>query len=209
MTEPVPIRCLHSETWPIENFKEHPRNPNRHPPEQLDMLADVIRAAGWRSPIVVSKRSGFVIKGHGRLLAAKIAGLSSAPVEVQDYDSEDAEIADMIADNRISELSEMDEFMLSETLRELPPEWRVKTGFTEDEFAAICAAAPAPTVPPLTAKEKRALPKEPQIRFSKYIILMTPEESDGIEALAEAYREQSGTLFGFIRHLLKLAEAPK
>lgn len=62
---------------------EHPKNPNTHPQAQLERLADVIRGNGWRQPITVSDRSGYIIKGHGRYQAAKLAVFTDAPVEVQ------------------------------------------------------------------------------------------------------------------------------
>jgi hypothetical protein len=101
------IHCAHDEVWPLEKLVENPRNPNKHPAEQLRLLGKVIVTTGWRQAIVVSRRSGFVVKGHGRLQAARLAGLEEAPVDVQDYASEAEEWADMVADNRLAELAEM------------------------------------------------------------------------------------------------------
>lgn len=101
-----------------DSLVENPRNPNRHPEEQIVALAKIIRHQGWRNPIVVSRRSGFVVKGHGRLLAARMLGLAEVPVDYQDYENEAAEWADMVADNKIAELSSMDEAELNRILRE-------------------------------------------------------------------------------------------
>jgi len=92
----------------IEDLKPHPKNPNQHPERQIDLLAKIIKKTGWRSPIIVSRRSGFVTKGHGRLMAARRAGFSEVPVDEQDYLDDAEELADMIADNEIAELAEMD-----------------------------------------------------------------------------------------------------
>lgn len=105
---PIAIRCAHAEVWPIDRLKPNPRNPNRHPDEQLRLLGKVIVTSGWRSPIVVSRRSGLVVKGHGRLEAAKLAGLTHVPVDLQSYASDAEELADLIADNRLAELAEID-----------------------------------------------------------------------------------------------------
>lgn len=113
------IACAHTEVWPLERFKPHPQNPNKHPEEQLQLLAKVIVGAGWRSPIVVSRLSGLVIKGHGRLAAAKIAGLTQAPVDLQDYASTEMELADMVADNRLAELAEIDLSAVKDILGDL------------------------------------------------------------------------------------------
>src|SRR5690606_24234607 len=115
----APIRCAHTELRDVAALKPHPRNPNTHPAEQLRLLAKVITTTGWRAPIVVSRRSGYVVKGHGRLEAAKLAGLKRAPVDVQDYADEAEELADLVADNRLAELAEMDQADLNALLLEL------------------------------------------------------------------------------------------
>jgi hypothetical protein len=116
------IECAYDELRAVGDLREHPRNPNTHPARQVEMLAKIIRETGWRSPIVVSARSGFVVKGHGRLLAARLAGFAEAPVDVQEYESEAQELADMVADNRIAELAEMDGGLLDQVLVDLRDE---------------------------------------------------------------------------------------
>lgn len=69
------IYCAHTDVVATDSLIENPRNPNRHPEDQIIALAKIIRHQGWRNPIVVSRRSGFVVKGHGRLLAARMLGL--------------------------------------------------------------------------------------------------------------------------------------
>ena len=103
----------------IEKLVGNPRNPNKHPQNQIELLAKIIKAQGWRNPIVVSKRSGFVVKGHGRLAAARLLGLELVPVDYQEYENEACEYADMVADNRIAELAELDEDALKGILEEL------------------------------------------------------------------------------------------
>lgn len=113
------IHCSHNKVLPIEDLVENPRNPNTHPEEQLVLLAKIINSQGWRQPIVVSTRSGFIVKGHGRYQAAKLAGFKSCPVDMQNYDSEASEWADLIADNRLAELSVVNRGGLKDLLNEL------------------------------------------------------------------------------------------
>ena len=113
------IKCAYDEIWEIEKVIPNPKNPNTHPENQIELLAKIINTTGWRNPIVISSRSGFVIKGHGRLLAAQKLGLEKVPVDIQDYESEAQEWQDMIADNRIAELAEMDQIKEQEILDEL------------------------------------------------------------------------------------------
>lgn len=90
-------------------LQANPRNTRRHPDFQIDVLVRIIAGNGWRNPIVVSKRSGLVTKGHGRLQAALKAGWTEVPIDEQAYESEARELADVIADNRIQEFNETDQ----------------------------------------------------------------------------------------------------
>ena len=109
----VPVWCVHDALVYVVELKPNPKNPNTHPAEQIELLGKIIKEQGWRAPITVSKRSGLIVKGHGRLDAAFKAGISKAPVDFQDYESEAAEHADLIADNRLAELSEWDDDKLA------------------------------------------------------------------------------------------------
>lgn len=103
------IKCTYSELRDPITLVKNPRNSNKHPKKQIEQLSRIMKANGFRSPIVISKRSGFIVKGHGRLEAAILGGWKQIPVDVQDYENEAAEIADLEADNRIALLAELDE----------------------------------------------------------------------------------------------------
>ena len=113
------IKCSHTRVIPIEELVPNPRNPNTHPKSQIKLLAKILKTQGFRQAIVVSKRSGFIVKGHGRLESAKLAGLQQVPIDEQDYTTEAEEWADMIADNRIAELAETDNAILKDLIEEL------------------------------------------------------------------------------------------
>ncbi len=138
------IHCAHDSEVALADLKPHPKNPNTHPESQIELLAKIIKEQGWRNPIVVSRRSGFITKGHGRLAAAKLAGLEVAPVDYQDYASEKEELADMIADNRIAELAEADRSMLRELAEQLDDGAfdMDLTGFDHDALEELMTAAP-------------------------------------------------------------------
>ena len=113
------VNCAHDAMVPIHKLVRNPRNPNTHSDEQIRLLAKIIEYTGWRNPIVVSTRSGFIVKGHARLTAAEVLELEEVPVDYQDYDSEAQEWADMLADNRIAELAEIDRTVLKDLIEEL------------------------------------------------------------------------------------------
>jgi len=102
------VFCSHTDMVLTDIVKGNPKNPNKHPARQIELLSKIIKKQGWRAPITISKRSGLVVKGHGRLEAARMLGCDEVPVDYQDYETEAAEIADMLADNKIAELSEID-----------------------------------------------------------------------------------------------------
>ncbi|MEQ1862239.1 MAG: ParB/Srx family N-terminal domain-containing protein [Chthoniobacteraceae bacterium] len=141
MTADIAIHCVYSDLRAPFLLKPNPDNPNRHSAHQIQLLASIIQEQGWRNPITVSKRSGFVVRGHGRLEAAMLLGCEQVPVDEQDYDSEAAELADLIADNRLSELAELDEAGLRavmERIKAADPDFdRELTGFGEDEIARL------------------------------------------------------------------------
>lgn len=106
--ENIPVWCRFDEIVPIEKLQPHPQNPNQHPEKQIERLAKIISHSGWRNPITISNLSGYIIKGHGRLLAAQKLGIKKVPVEYQDYPDKSYEQADLMADNQIPELAYID-----------------------------------------------------------------------------------------------------
>ena len=140
----IPIRCAHDEVVPISELKPNPLNPNQHPPQQIELLGKIIRAQGWRNPIVVSNRSGLITKGHARLEAARLIGAESAPVDRQDYGTEKEEIADLVADNRIAELADPNRSMLRDLLSDLDDGAfdMDLTGFDTSALEELMTAAP-------------------------------------------------------------------
>ena len=141
------VFCTHDEMAALDLLKPHPANPNTHPPEQIDLLAKVIRLRGWRLPITVSKRSGYIVRGHARLLAAQQLGLVAVPVDYQEYATEEDECADLVADNRISALAEFNDSLLRPLLLELQTmDFDMDlTGFDEVGLARFLAEPPSLT----------------------------------------------------------------
>jgi DNA modification methylase len=138
----IPVFCAHDKVVPISELKPNLKNPNIHPESQIELLAEVINTQGWRAPITVSMRSGLVVRGHGRLAAALLLGVNEAPVDYQDYASEAEEWADLVADNRLAELSETDNAKLAAILGEIDAyELPMSlTGYSEEDYDNILAS---------------------------------------------------------------------
>ena len=130
----VSVFCAFDEVIEINKLKENPRNPNTHPSVQIDLLAQIIKKTGWRAPITVSNLSGFIVKGHGRLQAAKAAGFKHCPVEYQNFSDEEEEMAALLADNKLAELAEIDVEKLTEIFKDYEFEDLSLTGYSQEEF---------------------------------------------------------------------------
>jgi DNA modification methylase len=115
----IDANCAYSEMMSVADLKHHPQNPNQHSEGQLRLIQKVLAHQGWRSPLIVSNLSGFVVCGNGRLMAARAMGLDEVPVDRQDFASEADEIAHLLADNKIASLAELDNDLLKEVLLEL------------------------------------------------------------------------------------------
>jgi hypothetical protein len=115
------FNCAYDELLKIDDPKiiENPRNANIHPDAQIERLAQIIAYQGQRSPVVISKRSGYITKGHGRLLALRKLGWTEIAVNYQDYDNEAQEYSDIIADNEIARWATLDKDKVLEDIKEL------------------------------------------------------------------------------------------
>lgn len=138
----VPVYCAHDAIVDVAQLIPNPKNPNTHPDNQIQLLGRIIRQQGWRQPITVSTRSGFIVKGHGRLAAAQLEGFTEVPVDYQNYATEADEYADLVADNRIAELAEIDRVKLADIFAdidtgEIPLDM---TGYTEKEVEELVTA---------------------------------------------------------------------
>ncbi|MBQ8899372.1 MAG: ParB N-terminal domain-containing protein [Akkermansia sp.] len=206
------IYCAHTDVVATDSLIENPRNPNRHPEDQIIALAKIIRHQGWRNPIVVSRRSGFVVKGHGRLLAARMLGLDTVPVDYQDYENEAAEWADMVADNKIAELSNMDEEELNAIIRELDGQIDLElTGFQTSEINNILSQIEemneVPDSVPLDADNDSTVTNLPFISYGAKKIYMQPDEVERFEKLLKDYSSVHGNYNGLALELMEYGDS--
>jgi DNA modification methylase len=153
----IPVYCSYSKIVNINELTENPRNPNHHPEEQIKLLSKVIQGNGWRTPITVSTRSKFITRGHARLQSAKYLNVQEVPVDYQDYESDEQEIADMLADNRIAELSDLSVFEVKDLIEELEKAGADLdlTGYDEQALETLRAAFDG-DIPETTAQDDDA-----------------------------------------------------
>ena len=117
---------------PIEDLKEWENNP-RHNDYAVAEVAKSIKRFGFASPIIARKEDNMVIAGHTRLAAARSLGLDTVPVRFVDLDPTEAQLL-ALADNKIGELADWDQDLLSEVLTDLKDEDLSGIGFSDDEL---------------------------------------------------------------------------
>lgn len=115
------IHCKYDQLIPVGNLKAHPKNRNKHSDEQIIRLAKILSYQGLRAPIVVSKLSGFIVKGHGTLQAIKLNQWAEAPVVFQEFEDADQEYTFVQSDNAIAAWAELDISAINADLGDLGP----------------------------------------------------------------------------------------
>ena len=111
----VPLRI----DWaPIATLRPNPRNPRTHSRKQIRLLAANIRKLGFTNPVVVDG-DRMILAGHGRVEAARLAGLTEVPIIRLDHLTPAQRRAYLIGDNRIAEQAGWDRALLAIELGEL------------------------------------------------------------------------------------------
>jgi DNA modification methylase len=125
-----------------------PHNTRTHSDKQVQQIASSIQSFGFNVPVLIGQDS-HVLAGHGRLLACRLLGIDQVPVIRLEHLSEHQRRAFMIADNRLTEISEWDDRLLAQQLKalsEVELDFHLEvTGFEMAEIDAIIeGAAPVP-----------------------------------------------------------------
>lgn len=204
----IQIECSYQKQVEVGKLLPNPKNPNTHSPEQVAILAKVIKIQGWRSPIVVSNQSGFIVAGHGRLQAAMLLGEKIVPVDYQDFDSESAEMAHLIADNRTAELSNIDDKKLKELLLEMDESIdKEATGFLDLEIAKLTEEViDSLEVEKTNDTNWTGAERGGFLQFNREKILLSPEELAALSKSLAEWLEQRGISAGWVLSLLKNKE---
>ncbi len=118
----------------IDSLIPYVNNTKQHPGNQVDKIAGSIAEFGFDQPIVVDG-DGVIIKGHGRLMAARKLQLQEVPVLVR-TDLTPAQVkAARIADNRVAESAWDEELLKIELLDLKQNDFDLRlTGFDDEEL---------------------------------------------------------------------------
>lgn len=103
----------------IKELKPYKKNAKKHPKEQVERIANSIKEFGFfEHRAVAIDREDNVIEGHGRILAAKKAGLTQVPTICLDDMTEEQIKAWRLIENKTAE-SSYDETLISKEIEEL------------------------------------------------------------------------------------------
>jgi DNA modification methylase len=103
---------------PVNELALEPRNPRIHSLKQIHQIALSIEAFGFIVPVLIDSQ-GKLMAGHGRLLAARLLGMTQVPTITLEHLSESQVKAFIIADNRLTENATWDDRLLAEQLKVL------------------------------------------------------------------------------------------
>lgn len=132
----------------ISALRPYPKNARTHSPKQIRQIAKSIQEFGFTNPVLIDKDNG-ILAGHGRVEAAKLAGLTEVPAVVIRHLTPAQKKAYILADNRLAELSGWDKNILKVELEELQSiedgDFDLTlTGFDTPEIDVLLAPPDAP-----------------------------------------------------------------
>lgn len=121
----IEIKCEYEKIIKIKDLNPHPKNRNQHGKEQITRLSELIKYQGMRHPVIVSNLSGFVVAGHGRIMALDMLGIKEVPVDFQDFKDDAHEYAFLTSDNAIALWAELDFAGINHDMVDLGPDFDI------------------------------------------------------------------------------------
>jgi ParB-like chromosome segregation protein Spo0J len=146
---------------PVAELTPYALNARTHLPEQIEALATSLKTFGFTNPVLIAK-SGQIIAGHGRVMAAKLAGLEQVPCITLANLSEAKIRAYTIADNQLATMAGWDYDVLAaeiDALRE--SDFDISDlGFSKEELDELIGS---PDIEPVSAEKPQKEPSDTTI----------------------------------------------
>jgi hypothetical protein len=127
-------------TAKVIELRPNPRNPNKHPETQIESLMASLRRDGQTRPLLARKANSMLIAGHGVHTAMRRLGWVECQVMMWDCDEKTAHRV-MLADEKLSSLSELDPARTRDLLKEIGEGDLLATGFSQEEMAKLFEGA--------------------------------------------------------------------
>lgn len=195
------------QTWDVDDLAPYEANARVHPKEQIAKLVQSIKEYGWTIPIL-ARSDGEIIAGHGRVLAAREAGIREVPVIIADHLNDDQRRAYRLADNRLTEMADWSDTLLAEEIKaiiadDIDPE---TLGFARAEIDAIIAEnTPEKPKPIPEAPENPVIEKDDLWHLGDHRLICGAPTAENIQRLmagekaalfATTFKESVG--FGYL-----------
>jgi len=151
----------------MSGLKIDSKNANLHTEEQLDVLAGSLTRFGQVKPIVVNRDDGTIIAGNATFFAAQRLGWKTIAAVLVDPKKVDP-VAYGLADNRIARMSELNDALVADLLRELGEADRAGLGWDDAELAALLEPIAQPAGPAEFANPEKNMVTQYQCPKCKY-----------------------------------------
>lgn len=96
----------------INNLIPYENNARLHSEEQIEKIINSIKEFGFINPVIIDENN-MILVGHGRVTAAAKTGLKEVPCIKVENLTNDQKKAYILADNKLSDLSEWDYNLLN------------------------------------------------------------------------------------------------
>jgi len=177
----------------IEDLTPDPRNARVHPPEQVARLAGSIKEFGFLSPVLINKDNQ-IIAGHGRVEAARKAGVKKVPCVQIEHLTDTQQRAYVLADNRLAQMAEWDMTTVANEMAELKDmEFDLDlTGFTEGEVMDALRDIGEVNMDTNSKTMAQAMETYEDSAFRQIILIYQIEEYDLVVEAMGDYAEKNG-----------------
>jgi DNA modification methylase len=154
-TPAVSASAMQVEMVPIESLRPYAGNARTHSKRQIRQIANSIQRFGFCNPVLIDDEDQ-IIAGHGRVAAAKLLGIKTAPTVRLSHLGEAERRAYILADNRLAEKAGWDREILAIELQALVDlNFEVElTGFETAEVDLILHEAHEAAGGPADAEDK-------------------------------------------------------
>lgn len=103
----------------VDELTPYEKNARKHDDDDVSMIENSIEEFDFNDPIGVWGENNIIVEGHGRLLAAKKAGLTEVPCIRLDHLTEEQRKAYTLAHNKTAENSTWDFDILDDELADI------------------------------------------------------------------------------------------
>lgn len=187
---------LKVELLATDSLLPYARNSRTHSEAQVAQIAASIKEFGFTNPVLVDGGSG-ILAGHGRVLAAKLLGMSSVPCISLAHLTDTQRRAYVIADNRIALNASWDMSILHDEVSELTSDGFdvALLGFEDFQVAAIAQAedeTPFDETAPESSDTDAPAATKTQNGFSAFTVVLPTEDKAKLTLALRKHQQARG-----------------